>query len=263
MSKKDSTGRTILVATILCVVCSIMVSGSAVSLKDKQLLNKKLDVEKNLLLCAGILDKDNTSVEKIHEGMKRVQTLVINFENGMKVETNPDTFDQEAASKKAGTSYSIPSELDLPKIKVRSTEGKVYLVNDESGNLDQIILPIKGAGLWSTLYGFLALSADTKFIKGIAFHEHGETPGLGGEIENPNWQAIWKGKEPFNDSFEPVIQVIKGAVEEGTSEAQHKIDGISGATITARGVEFLVKYWLGANAYGPYLKNLREGNGGI
>lgn len=147
------------------------------------------------------------------------------------------------------------------KVKVVQTEGgmTVYQVL-EDGNLDMIVLPVEGKGLWSTLYGFLALGADTTTIRGIAFYQHGETPGLGGEIENPAWTALWKGRKAFNESWEPVIKVIKGKAG-SPDEAPHQVDGISGATLTGNGVTNLVRRWIGPDGYGPYLEDIRKGGG--
>jgi Na+-transporting NADH:ubiquinone oxidoreductase subunit C len=122
---------------------------------------------------------------------------------------------------------------------------------------DQVVLPIYGKGLWSTLYGFLALDANANTVRGITFYEHAETPGLGGEVENPGWKAQWNGKNVFDDQGEVALEVIKGAVPGNSPQADHQIDGLSGATITGRGVSNLVRYWLGADGFGPYLDKLR------
>jgi Na+-transporting NADH:ubiquinone oxidoreductase subunit C len=124
--------------------------------------------------------------------------------------------------------------------------------------VEKLILPIYGKGLWSTLYGFLALEKDLKTVSGITFYQHGETPGLGGEVDNPNWKGKWQGKQAFDDSGDVIIKVIKGAVIPGAPDADHQIDGLSGATLTARGVDNLVQFWLGENGYGPYLQQIRE-----
>ena len=80
----------------------------------------------------------------------------------------------------------------------------------DDGDVLAIILPVEGKGLWSTLYGFIALAPDTRTIEGITFYEHGETPGLGGEVDNPSWKALWPGRKAFDEDWEPAIEVIKG-----------------------------------------------------
>ena len=115
-----------------------------------------------------------------------------------------------------------------------------------------IILQVWGQGLWSTMYGYLALSNDGVTIEGLTFYTHGETPGLGGEVDNPRWKALWPGRKAFDDQGEPAIEVVKGSPGP-PSEAPHKVDALSGATITSNGVQYLLNFWLSDAAYGPYL----------
>ncbi len=258
---KDSTVKTITVAAVLCLVCSILVATAAVKLRPLREKNQRLDIQKNLLLAANVLDKNNVSESAIIDGFSKVQGLVIEFATGdVAGQYQADSFDQAKARSDAALGIDIPRDKDLAGLKRRSRFGKVYKIK-ENGVVTQIVLPISGKGLWSTLYGFLSLAPDTKTIKGIGFYKHGETPGLGGEIENPSWQAIWTGKIALNDQFVPQIDVIKGTVDSSNSKADHQIDGLSGATITSRGVEQLINYWLGDNGYGPYLANLRKERG--
>ena len=121
-----------------------------------------------------------------------------------------------------------------------------------------MILPIYGQGLWSTLYGFIAFDKDLKTVAGLTFYEHGETPGLGGEIDNPRWKAGWKGEQAFDDDWKVRIEVLKGSVDRTRPESRYQIDGLSGATLTARGVGRLARYWLGDDGYGPFLEKLRK-----
>jgi Na+-transporting NADH:ubiquinone oxidoreductase subunit C len=104
------------------------------------------------------------------------------------------------------------------------------------------------------MYGFVALDKDTTTIKGLTFYQHGETPGLGGEIDNPTWKAKWPGKKVFNDEWEMTVNVAKGMSRDET----YQVDGLSGATLTARGVTYLLQFWLDDEAFGPYLDNFRE-----
>jgi len=120
-----------------------------------------------------------------------------------------------------------------------------------------VVLPVEGKGLWSTLYGFLALDKDVNTIKGLTFYQHGETPGLGGEVDNPKWKALWPGRKAFGDDGQPKIAVIKGQAGP-VAEDPYQVDGLSGATITARGVSHLVQFWLGTHGFGPYLKQFKE-----
>ena len=127
----------------------------------------------------------------------------------------------------------------------------------DGDEIRQLVLPVHGYGLWSTLYGFIALENDLNTIKGLRFYEQGETPGLGGEVDNPKWRQQWKGKRIFDDNGELKIQVIHGHVTHNDPEADYKVDGISGATLTSKGVSNLLRFWLGDRGFGPYLKKLR------
>ena len=123
--------------------------------------------------------------------------------------------------------------------------------------LNAIILPVRGYGLWGTMKGYLAIESDLKTIIGLEFFDDKETPGLGGEINNPRWKAIWKGKEIYSDSGEVVISVIKGSVDKTNDESIYQVDGLSGATITSNGVTNLLSFWLGDMGYGPLIQNLK------
>jgi Na+-transporting NADH:ubiquinone oxidoreductase subunit C len=123
--------------------------------------------------------------------------------------------------------------------------------------IEQIILPVRGKGLWSTMYGFLALSPSLEDVKGLSFYKHGETPGLGGEIDNPSWKAQFPGKKIFSENGEPMITVLKGKVNPQDPMAKYQVDGLSGATITSNGVANLLKFWLGEEGFGHYFDKLK------
>ena len=254
-SNNEGLGRVLTVALALCIVCSVVVSAAAVVLKPQQQANKTRDLKRNILMAAGLYDP-NMSVE---EQFERVTTRVVNIETGEYTsEINPEGFDQRAAAKDPSTSVRLSAEEDMAKIIRQAKYSLVYLVNDDEGELDKIILPVHGYGLWSTLYGFVALESDMNTIVGLGFYEHGETPGLGGEVDNPRWKALWEGKKAFRDG-EVAISVIKGAVSPESPSADWQVDGLSGATLTSKGVHNLVQFWLGENGFAPYLENLRKG----
>ena len=133
-------------------------------------------------------------------------------------------------------------------------DAPVYLVRDGE-RLEQVILPIEGAGLWATMYGFLAVENDGKTARGLQFYEHGETPGLGDAVDKPAWRAQWKGKRLYDDDGAPLIEVVKGPAPK---DSDYQIDGLAGATLTGRGVSEFVRHWIGDEGYGPYLKELQE-----
>ena len=131
-------------------------------------------------------------------------------------------------------------------------------MEDSQGDIDKIILPVHGAGLWSTLYGFVALESDGNTVAGLGFYEHAETPGLGGEVDNPRWKSLWPGKQVYRDGV-AAIALIKGSVDPASANAPWEIDGLAGATLTARGVTNLVQFWLGENGFEPFVNNLKSG----
>ena len=171
---------------------------------------------------------------------------------------DPVAYDQRRAAKDPALSVAIPPGKDPASIKRRALQASVYLV-EQKGKIKKVILPVHGLGLWSTLYGFIALdSRDINTIRGLVYYEHAETPGLGGEVDNPSWKALWDGKQAFGEDGSIRIDVIKGKVVPGRPESIHQIDGLSGATITARGVKNMLRYWLSPEGFGPYLARLKE-----
>ena len=254
----NSWKGTVAVAAVLCGVCSVVVSLSAINLRPMQKENKILDVKKNLLLSAGLLKNAKASKEEILKIFENIETKLVDLKTGQFVtDIKPESYDDRAAAKDPKRNIQIPSKLDLGKNKVRAKYGKVYFVKKD-GQVTSLVLPVYGKGLWSTLYGFLALDKDTRTVKGFGFYEHAETPGLGGEVDNPNWKAQWIGKIVSDKSFKPFVQVKKN-VDPNSEEGKRTVDGLSGATITGRGVQDLLNYWLGDHGYGPFLVQFRKG----
>ena len=130
----------------------------------------------------------------------------------------------------------------------RANVASVYIVRDESNQVSRVVLPVHGSGLWDLMYGFLALDADGNTVRELVYYKHKETPGLGGEIQNPSWKAKWTGKQVFRDG-DLAIQVKKNA---GDAD-MYAVDALSGATLTSNGVQNTLTYWMGENGFGPYL----------
>ncbi|MBR9828334.1 MAG: Na(+)-translocating NADH-quinone reductase subunit C [Oceanospirillales bacterium] len=254
-SNNDTMGKTLLVTILLCVICSVVVSGAAVILKPKQVANKEVDRKSNILAAAGITDA-NKSVDELFE---QITTRYVELDSGKFVEP-PAGYDEGKAAKDAELGESLPRKADIAGIKYQAKIMPVYLVEGADGQVERVILPVHGKGLWSTLYGFLALEGDLNTVVGLGFYSHAETPGLGGEVDNPDWKALWPGKKVYGeDTTDPKIGLIKGSVDASTSNAEYKVDGLSGATLTANGVTNLVQFWMGENGYAPFLNNLRAG----
>jgi Na+-transporting NADH:ubiquinone oxidoreductase subunit C len=255
-----STGYIIGFAALVCLICSVFVATSAVGLEDRQDENKLLDRKSKVLSVAGLGGDEHLTRDEINAlYAKHVSSKVVDLDTGAYVELSPEelaAFDQLKMQKDPKTSTAAPK--NRAGIKRLPNQAMAYLIDkDADSKTDLLVLPIEGKGLWSTLYGFLALERDLDTIAGLTFYQHGETPGLGGEVDNPRWKALWPGRELYNDRGEPVIDVIKG--QAGTPEkAPHKVDGLSGATITSRGVGELIRFWAGGSGFGPYLQKLRE-----
>jgi Na+-transporting NADH:ubiquinone oxidoreductase subunit C len=255
---------TLVVATSLCIVCALVVSSAAVGLRTRQEANQQLKLQRNVLVAAGLWE-DGLDSAGIDAKFEAIQPVIVNLprrdgaEPGTpSTDVSLETFDPRKAASDPKWTISIPADLDLAGIRKRTTVAIAYVIRGTDGNIDQLVLPVHGKGLWSTLYGFLAIDRDGRTVRGITFYKHGETPGLGGEVDNPAWKAQWSRKIAVEESGSPIIDVVKGTVRPDSPEAQHQIDGLSGATITSTGVEKLVNYWLGSDGFGPFLDRLRN-----
>lgn len=255
MASKDTVKKTVLVALALCIVCSVVVSTAAVLLRPLQVANKEQDFKSNILAAAGLL-KEGVSIE---EQFADVETKIVDLRTGEYTEDlNPESYDMRKAEVNPAMSGKIAPGDDVAGIGRRAHYAEVYLAESGEGG-EILILPIQGYGLWSTLYGFIALAPDLNTVVGLGFYEHAETPGLGGEVDNPAWKALWEGKKVFNEEGEVALSVVKGNVGPDTPNREYKVDGLSGATLTSRGVDNLIEYWMGENGYKPFLQNLQNG----
>ncbi|MGR8998688.1 MAG: Na(+)-translocating NADH-quinone reductase subunit C [Gammaproteobacteria bacterium] len=253
----DSLEKTIAVAVWLCLVCAVLVSFAAVALKPLQVNNKELDMKRNILDVAGLLD-EGTDINTAFA--EQIEAKIVDLETGNYVENiDANEYDQRKAAKDPAQSIAIPKEKDIAHIRVKAKYAKVFLVK-AGGTIKSIILPVNGYGLWSTMYGFLSLDADGQTVQSINFYDQAETPGLGGEVVNPNWRALWKGKKVYADieTGQPALSLIKGVVDNTKPGSQYQVDGLAGATLTSTGVTNLVKYWMSSEGFASYLKKVRE-----
>jgi len=252
-----STGYIIGFSALVCVVCALFVAGSAVSLKDLQQRNVRVDRQRNVLSVAGLLRPgDEASATEVQQLFDRaIRPVVIDLSTGEEnTEVDPASFDQRTAVKDPARSHRAP---DNPAKVLRLPDQALVYEVIEKGELKSIILPIEGMGLWSVLYGYIALAPDLRTIKGITYYEQGETAGLGGEVENPRWKALWVGRKAFDERGNVKIRVTKGPAGP-PSEDPYRVDGLSGATLTSRGVTNMLHFWLGEEGFGPFLARLHE-----
>jgi Na+-transporting NADH:ubiquinone oxidoreductase subunit C len=220
-----------LFAAGVCIVCAVVVSSTAVSLKERR--------------------------DEVEAQFGAIDAVAVDLRTGQEdPEFTVEGYDQKKSlSDPTASRAAPPNAASIQRLPIHAV---VYQVRDENGELTMLILPVEGKGLWSTLYGYLALDTDLNTIRGLTFYQHGETAGLGGEVDNPRWKALWQGRKAFDEAGSPVIGVARG-VAGSPEEDPHRVDGISGATLTARGVTHLVQFWLGENGFGPYLDHLEEG----
>lgn len=248
----DSVGKTIFIAVAVCLVASMVVSAAAVSLRPVQEANALKDKQINVLQVAGVYEPGTD----VSEAFAAFEPHVVELSTGEFVDDrfDPATFDDLAAA--SDPELSVALDDDPAGIGRKALYRVVYLLRDESGELDKVILPLHGYGLWSTLYGFIALENNGNDIYGLQFYQHGETPGLGAEVDNPRWKALWNGKKLRDDAGDLQITVSKSQPAAGPD---FYVDALAGATLTSVGVDNLVKFWMGDAGFAPFLAKLQAG----
>jgi len=257
----DSTRYTILFATAVSIVCALLVSSAAVGLSERQEANALLYKQKNVLLAAGLVRPGQalSTAEMAEIFERRVHVRAVDLQTGQVLPQ--DKFDavnykqRKARNDPAQSRAAPPNDAQIARLP---NVGAVYVVSSADGKDEQIVLPIEGMGMWGTIYGLLSMDVDGNTVRGLTFYEQKETPGLGGEISNPQWQALWVGRKAYDANWSPQLAVIKGQAGPPDTDPHH-VDGLSGATITSNGVTRVLRFWLSADGYAPYLKNVRSG----
>ncbi|MDZ7590404.1 MAG: Na(+)-translocating NADH-quinone reductase subunit C [Rubrivivax sp.] len=260
MSNINSTRYTILFATTVCVVCAALVATAAVSLKPAQVANARLYMEKNVLVAASLAEHGQPfTVPQVQAVFERdIKVRLVDLATGELVpedQVDARRYDQRAARNDPATSRAAPA--NNAGIRRLPNRGLVYYIMKD-GQVDQVVVPVEGLGMWGTIYGFLSLAPDGNTVRGLTYYEHRETPGLGAEISNPDWLALWRGRKGYDEQGAVAVRVIKGPAGKPDDDPNH-VDGLSGATVTGNAVTQLMQYWLGANGYGKFLQQIREG----
>ncbi|GHE87109.1 Na(+)-translocating NADH-quinone reductase subunit C [Thalassotalea profundi] len=251
-SNKESFGKTVGFVFAVCLVCAALVSFSAVMLKEKQVANKLLDQQTKILEAANLLDVAGKDI--VGTFNKFVEAKMIDLDSGDYIEGDPLLFDERRNSRDA--TKSEKPENDIAGINRRSHNAVVYLVHDEAGKVQTVVLPIVGSGLWDLMYGYVGLESDLNTVRSVVYSDHKETPGLGAEVMNPKWKALWPDKKMFDEQGDVAIKIVKGGAKKGDI---HAVDALSGATLTSRGVENTLHFWLGEEGYGPFITKNRGG----
>ncbi len=264
MPKLDSTRYTVLFATGVSIVCALLVATAAVGLRSRQEANALLYKQKNVLLAANLVKpgetKSTAELQTIFD--QRIKVRVVDLKTGQLVPE--DQFDakgydqRKARNDPALSRAAAPNDAQIMRLP---KYGTVYQVAGTGGQVEQMVLPIEGMGMWGTVYGFLALDRDGNTVRGLTFYEQKETPGLGGEISNPKWQALWVGRKAYDAQWAPQLRVIKGQAGPAATDP-HQVDGLSGATITSNGITRVVRFWLSPEGYAPFLKGLKTATPG-
>jgi len=273
---KDSYANTFLVATVLCLVCAFLVSSAAVVLKPIQAANVQLDRKKNILSVTGFTQADIDEAGGVNELFaKRFDTKIIDLRTGEEaveeckaamekakdttIEDIKGSYDQLWASKQKkeeiGLSIPLDKQEDVCGIKRRENFSSLYILKSEDGNkIERYVLPVRGNGLWSLMQGYLAIEPDFQTVAGLTFYQQAETPGLGGEVMNPQWKKKWSGKKIY-DGDTVALKVTKG----DQSGNEYGVDALSGATITSNGVTNMLEFWMGPKGFGPYIEKQKSG----
>lgn len=253
---KDSVVGTFVIIISFCLVCSVLVSSAVVALKPFQEAAVANDRQVSILRVSGYPVEGSVA----DTYAKHIEARLLDVKTGLFVEerqAEADSYNFASLAKKPETSEAIPAEDDFGGIRTRAQFMPVYLAKNADGTVERYILPFYGQALWSTVYGYLAISTDGNTVKAITFYSHGETPGLGGEIDNPLWQAKWVDKKLYRDDKSYALNITKTPDHEGAGK-DYDIDSLSGATLTGRGVDNSVKYWMSV-AYRPFLEKLQQG----
>ena len=252
---KPETKKTFKVAVSLCLVCSVIVSSLAVGLKGIQEKQKEAYRQQSILSAAGLW-KDGANPADLFKDYVTAVGLDLEDYKPEPGDLSAAKFDTAQALQNPDLNRLLAPVDDVAGLKKMEKYSVVYEVRTD-GKVTTLVLPIRGRGLWSTLYGFIALDVEditrgplSIKVAGLTYYKHGETPGLGGEVDNKLWKAKWPGKLVFDDQWNVKAEVSKNATTE------YQVDALSGATLTSNGVSNMLKFWLGKNGFGPYLKNL-------
>ena len=241
---KDSALNIAFVGIGLCLLCSAIISLIAIQLRSVQNENVVKDMQKKIVSSAG-LQLEYGSVEN---AMMNIKTIVVDLDQGKIVDINPNSYELSKELREEGKYKFLSAENDIASIKKREKYSKVF-IEYKDDKINTLILPVRGYGLWGILYGYLAIKSDFNTVAGLEFYEHKETPGLGAEIDNPKWKALWKGKKIYQENGEVSLKVIKGNVLASSDNINYEVDGLSGATLTCNGVTNLIAYWMGSDGF--------------
>jgi len=211
---RNSNTYTVLYAAIMVILVAAVLASVSMALKPKQVMNTEIEKKQSILASVKI-ESTPADAEKIY-AEKIVNQYVVNVK-GEQVEGDAFNIDLKKERAKAH------EDMLLPVFECQTSEGLKY------------ILPLRGTGLWGPIWGFISVNEDMNTIYGANFDHQGETPGLGAEISTPIFEDPFVGKKIFDESG-TLVSIIVAKVGQD-APAEHKVDGISGGTITSKGLE--------------------------
>lgn len=241
----DNALKTVAITVIICLIASVIVTFFALRLHPLQARNALNEKRINILQVAGIY---NTK-KSIDSMFKKIFPRVVDLRTGRYTNAVGANFNTRKAAQNSKLSRSLSKNEDTALIGRQSYYQVVYFVEKKKGIVSRVIIPVHGYGLWSMLYGFMAIAPDGNTIKSLRFYSQEETPGLGGKVNSSSWRALWHDKKIYNKAGRIAISVVKNA------RGNNQVDAISGATLTSTGVNNLVRFWVGKNGFGPFLKH--------
>ncbi len=240
------------VALLVALASSVLVSTSSVLLKPYQ--EAHLEAERAARMAAMIDTLPGLRDVMAELGVDRLETRLVDLGTGAYVTgIEPEGYDFAAAAADPDLSVAIPPDQDIARLGRRAHVAPVHIL-ERDGALLLVVLPVAGRGYQSTIRAMLALNADLTTVAALAITEQAETPGLGERVEDPDWLALWPGKEVMDDSGRIMISVVRGP-----ASGPHEVDAISGATVTSNGVGDMLRFWLGDWGYRSFLDRLRAG----
>ncbi|WP_394200548.1 Na(+)-translocating NADH-quinone reductase subunit C [Shewanella waksmanii] len=256
--KKDTVMGTMIFTVTLCLLCSFMITGTAELLKERKLAKKRDEIKRYVLMASNVEVADGQDFRTIFD--QRVTPKLINLNTGEAEQmavTEIMNFDEKMAAINPQT--SVKPKKDTARIKTRAQDVRVFEVKDAQGKVASMVLPVYGKGLWSMIYGFVAVEKDLNTIENVVFYEHGETPGIGDFLNDKAWTDTFQGKQLFDDKGKVAFSVVKGGAKEGDV---HGVDAVSGATMTGRGVQRAIQFWFGAEGFQVFFDKLNASEAG-
>nr|WKN37760.1 NADH:ubiquinone reductase (Na(+)-transporting) subunit C [Tunicatimonas sp. TK19036] len=230
----------IVFSAVLTIILGGLLAFSAIGLKPMQDMQVALDTQKKIL--GAVMDLQPTDdVPNIYQS--RIQSLVVDSKGEEVTEIEGEPIVAEAVS--VGNQFKLPPEERLYPV--------YKFTGENSDEVEAYILPVYGNGLWDNIWGYIALESDLQTVRGVVFDHAGETPGLGARITTIDVQERFKGKKIYDDLGELVaVRMVKGESGDPSIYNNNEVDGMSGATITATGVNNMLQKYLGY--YEPYLE---------